>query len=177
MGLGVYILRACLRLVKRVSVVPEGGGGDGGARGILVRVERQTLFPWTVPKTVMARPHDVKLGSSIDEARYADQIAAGYQPRTEGGRRALAEQRLMAEEERKPKLVDTSNPFVYAYHLMGGVVNIVLVAFRKIIAREGFARLYVRSEGSEKAKMWRMDVKTGWLLDDGRPMERMFKQR
>lgn len=46
-------------------------------------------------------------------------------------------------------------------------------AFRRTLGREGMLPVYVRRGEGKAWEMWKMDVKDGWLLEGGTPLERL----
>lgn len=159
---GVYILYACRRLIGSISAVPT--ASTGAAKSLMLRVQGRTFFPWSTPKELNVPPHALYLPLSVEQVRNPNPEAF-RNAKTAAGRRALEmEQDSQGSREGKG-----------FRNIFKNLIGSTLSNFRKVLTREGLASVWIRTGNGQETK-WRMDISTGWLLNQGFPIEKLARK-
>ena len=155
-GAGVYVATGTRRLVKSITALPSKAGSEGGST-LLIRLEARRILPWGTGRVTEVESQRLSLASRVmleNADMNTDMNARGLNALQT---RAAAEARRVQE-----RAYDLDHAATMPFRHMGSGLNKVLSSFRRILGREGFVKLFV-----DDKKVWRIDARMGWALDDG----------
>jgi len=161
-GIGTWVGLGALRLVGSLSAVPARlATKSAGAEGIVVRMEPRKILPFLSTKPIECRLSELRLANRVTPMVKGDDMRGRMIGRAE--RRSMLEKK---EEEREKMTLGgvLVRPFGNLVRNMSGWIG-------RLVGREGFASLYVNG------KAWKIDARSGYLLDDGVALDRLLKAR
>lgn len=163
-------MRGATRLVKSISAIPTRAGP--GEPPLVVRVQMRSLTGWGRDYTVPLE--DIKLADAVMQTRQ-ESLSGGsaeHVPMTEEARRRA---QVMKRKLDREEYLDThSNPLRHLSMVLGKLWRRFFTGFRRVTAGEGFATVMLRRRPGGRMSPWKIDVRDGWLLEDGLAIERLL---
>lgn len=145
-GLGVYMGLRPQRLIKRIIAMPV---KEGARPQIKFRIEASPVIPFQKAKVI-----EVHVGDVSKNIRLLESIPKP--PMTP------QEARAAAKTERDWQM---SHLLTLPFRQMSRLLFRGFHGFKSALTEDGLARVIVKDKGT-----WKLDMKNGWSLDDGRGM-------
>lgn len=177
-GTGTWIGLGARRLVGSLNAVPVRAARDSIGRatrvaedtGLMVRLESKPILPFLPMRTIDVPISDLRLGTRVAP------VAAGLTTynsalQAPGQRQLPARETRRAAELRAAKENEEQTLFSVLTGPFRTVMRAGTQGIGRVVARDGFVSLYVQG------KMWRIDAREGWLLDEGAALDRLVKAR
>ncbi|KAL8842671.1 MAG: hypothetical protein Q9170_000446 [Blastenia crenularia] len=153
-GMGLLFIIRPYRIIKTIQALPV---VIRGVRTLHLRIESASLFPGIRPRTVSVPASDISLSQKIHAEKYSG-----------GSLSVLDRRRKQAERAQKLKEGNFMTlPFrQLGYHLRNG-----FSALKAVFTNNPF--IYMSAKGYHKT--WKLEVESGWALDEGRALDRLVK--
>lgn len=178
-GAGIWVTLSARRLVRSIHALPlkaatrspvptTRAATQDLARSLLVRIDLPPTIPFlSRAQSIDVRPDQLRLVQGIQLVRNPDLEAAGG---IANKRIDALEQADRRQADRAKELESLSNPFTHLPKQIGRGFTWLAGSMRRIVSREGFVKILI------DGKTWRLDVRDGWVLDEGVALERLLRK-
>jgi hypothetical protein len=164
-GSSVFSLRerakTANRLIKAIYAIPSTLTKTPSSSPLLIRLDlRRTIpLPFLPPRNILVPSTSISLSTPL--------FHPSPGPPTPAQRREAAAQEARQREIERTRILTA--PFRHFWYFSKRMMR----ALVRVWSREGFVKVNV--EG--KAGFWRLDREGGWMLDEGRGIDRIAKGR
>ncbi|KAI9866356.1 MAG: hypothetical protein M1813_001478 [Trichoglossum hirsutum] len=159
--LGTWLMLGPSRLIKAIYAVPSTliKTKAPSSSPLLIRFDlRRTIpLPFLPPRNVIVPPTSISLSTPLFQPPPS--------PLTPAQRREAAAQEARQREVERTKILTA--PFRHFWYFLKRVMRGLV----RVWSREGLVK--VKVEG--KSGLWRLDREGGWMLDEGRGIDRIVK--
>ncbi|RKU40065.1 hypothetical protein DL546_001105 [Coniochaeta pulveracea] len=159
-AVGTYWLRWPSRIIRSISALPA-----SDFRGLKLEVKTRKVIPFLPWKKTVVMPHEVTIPDRV-------QRLIGAATRRPGTEKLSAKEQLMlkAYEEEKKKAArqyELDHIMTAPFRHAGRAIGTATRGMVRALTRDGFANVSV------KGAKYKMDVKSGWFLEEGKALDRL----
>ncbi|CAL8575493.1 hypothetical protein XPA_001413 [Xanthoria parietina] len=152
----LFIIRP-FRIIQTIQAVPT--TLSRSQKSLHLQIESARMFPGIKPKTVSIPVNDIKLSRPLFQERSSLNSSGTLEAR-----------RVEAERLRKLR---QGNVFLLPFRQLGFHLSKGVRGVKDAITKNPF--IYLRAKGFNGS--WKLDIETGWALEDGRAIDRILKSR
>jgi hypothetical protein len=154
---GGWLVLGPTRLVKAITAIPapQLAPGRPGPLKVEVELRRMLPLPFLPPRRIIATP---------DEIIFNHRLTA---PRMSAAEKRVAEM----EEYRAKKINSEKSILTLPFRQLSVLFYNIFKNATRVWSREGFLELGIRG------RIYKLDVTGGWVLDEGRALDRLIRAR
>jgi hypothetical protein len=159
-AVGTYWLRWPSRIIRSITALPA-----SDFRGLKLEIRTRKVIPFLSWKKTVVMPHEVTVPDRV-------QRLIGAATRRPGTEKLSPKEQLLlkAYEEEKKKAArqyELDHIMTAPFRHAGRAIGTAARGMMRALTRDGFANVSVG-----KAK-YKMDVKSGWFLEEGKALDRL----
>ncbi|KAK3692566.1 hypothetical protein B0T22DRAFT_17532 [Podospora appendiculata] len=179
-SMGAYFVLGTRRIVRTIEAVPAAlarthpKGYLPGSRHppipLYIEVASSRVLPFLPPRRQLYLPEDVlmpfRMQGVLSGQTNAGQLAQSAGLKAQIAQRAEKQARIKARQEEL-----ANHRMTVPFRDMGKALKVIYQGVTRAFNRDGFAKMKL------KGQEYKIDVSSGWALDDGRAMDRLLLLR